>query len=261
MQQITIITGAASGIGKELAIQLFAKGHKIIGFDIDIEGMKSLPIEMDKLQLDVTDYEKVKQNFLAIFQKYGRIDYVFANAGIAVAGEIRDIDISQWQKIINININGVINCATEAYKLMLKQGFGHIVNTASMAGLVPSVTIGAYSTTKFAIVGFSRVLRAEAKALGIKVSAICPGYIKSNIYDNSTYNNVKKETVLGINPFKLVETDLAVSIIINQVEANKEIIVFPFYGKLMWFLYRNFLPLFSLLNVKILNDFRKIREN
>jgi short-subunit dehydrogenase len=260
MQKITIITGAAAGIGKELALQLHAKGQKIIGFDIDLEGMKSLPIDIDKIQLDVTDFEKVRQNLHDIFQKYGRIDYLYANAGIAVAGEIRDIEISQWHKIIDINIFGVINCATETYKIMLKQGFGHIINTASLAGLVPGATMAAYSTTKFAIVAFSRILRAEAKDFGIKVTAICPGYIKSNIYDSALYNQVKKEAAIGINPFKLLETDAAVKKIIEQVEANKELIVFPFYGKLMWFLYRNFFPIFNLLNVKTLKDFRKIRE-
>ncbi|MES2797235.1 MAG: SDR family oxidoreductase [Bacteroidota bacterium] len=261
MKKITIITGAAAGIGKELAIQLNEQGHQVIALDIDFEGLKSLGNSIEKMQLDVADYQAVKQTFSDIFQKYRRIDYVYANAGIAVAGEIRDIDIIQWQKIISININGVINCATEAYSLMLRQGFGHIINTASLAGLVPSVTMGAYSTTKFAIVGFSRVLRAEAREFGINVTAVCPGYIKSNIYDNAIYNNVKKEAAMGINPFNLLETDAAVSKIINGVEANKELIIFPFYGKLIWLLYRYCYPILNLLNIKTLSDFRKIRLN
>ena len=106
---------------------------------------------------------------------------MFNNAGIAIGGSAHDYGIQEWNQIIDVNLRGVVNGVQAAYCIMIKQGFGHIVNTASITGLMPTPGQVAYSMTKHAVVGLSLSLRAEAALLGIRVSVLCPGAIRTPI--------------------------------------------------------------------------------
>ena len=105
---------------------------------------------------------------------------MFNNAGIGIIGDERDKSFDGWQKIIDVNLMGVIYGTLAAYSLMTEQGSGHIVNTASIAGFLPAPVEVAYGTTKHAVARLSTSLRAEGAALGVKVSAICPGVMNTN---------------------------------------------------------------------------------
>jgi len=125
--------------------------------------------------------------------------------------------------------------ATAAYARMVRQGSGHIVNIASLAGLAGAALSAPYSASKFGVVGLSLTLRAEGADLGVKVSAVCPAYIKSAIFDNSTYAGATQEGLRALIPFKFLEVDVAVRKLLQGVERNRPIIVFPFYGRfLLW---------------------------
>jgi short-subunit dehydrogenase len=104
------------------------------------------------------------------------------NAGIALGGEVRDMDLEHWRRILDVNLWGVIHGTTAAYQVMVKQGFGHIVNTASLGGLIPEPMATAYATTKHAVVGLSTSLRAEAAELRVKVSVVCPGFVQTRTF-------------------------------------------------------------------------------
>jgi len=259
--KIVIITGAASGIGKTLAEKLVKSGATVYAADIQFKTATTLEGgNLHQIPLDVTQAEHVQQVVDAVVRDHGRLDYIFNNAGFAITGELRDVTAAHWDKIIGVNLRGVTNGVAAAYPLMAKQGFGHIVNTASVAGLTPSPPLSAYSTTKYAVVGLSKNLRLEGAKLGVKVSAICPGFINTGIYDAATYLKTDKAGAMSTNPFKLVEVEVAGDIILQEVAKNRAIIIFPLYAKLLWWIERYFPALGELVLRKSLADFRKIRS-
>jgi short-subunit dehydrogenase len=189
--------------------------------------------------------------------EYGRLDYMFNNAGIGIGGEARDLTLEHWMRIINVNLLGVIYGTTAAYSLMVRQGFGHIVNTASLAGLIGDPIVLPYVTSKFAVVGLSQTLRNEAAGLGVKVSVVCPGYVQTPVWD-SPLLKVKKED-LPKPPFKMIDATKAAGCIIKGVERNQAFIVFPLHARLLWWLYRISQSLLEPLGRKMVKDFRAVR--
>jgi short-subunit dehydrogenase len=182
---------------------------------------------------------------------------MFNNAGFAITGEIAEMTIEQWERLIEVNLKGVVNGVMAAYPTMITQGNGHIINTASLAGISPTPVFGAYSTTKFAIVGLSRTLRIEAKKYGVKVTVLCPGFIKTAIYDNSVYINSQKDYLMKIIPVPVMDTEKAVRAMLKGIEKNKAMVVIPLYGKIQWWLDRLCQPLSAILGQKLIGDFRK----
>ena len=264
--KIAIVTGAASGIGRTLCEELSRNGAILIMADINREGLQRLASEIIESggrahasYLDVSNAEEVQALIDKVISEHGQLDYMFNNAGIAIAGEVRDLSVDHWRRIIDINLWGVIHGTTAAYSAMIKQGFGHIVNTASLAGLLGSPTMIPYATTKSAVVGLSTSLRAEAEGLGIKVSVICPAFIQTGIFDAATYVHSKKEHLLSKLPVKPMNASKAAQIILRGVARNKAIIVFPFYGRLLWRLQRVHNALMIPLARKTVKDFREGR--
>jgi short-subunit dehydrogenase len=158
---------------------------------------------------------------------YGRIDYLFNNAGIAIGGDARDLSLDQWKKALDVNVNGVLYGSILAYEIMAKQGFGHIINTASATGLLPQPGNALYCTSKHAVVGLSLSLRYEGADLGVKVSTVCPGHAQTDIYKNMTVVNVSTEKVVSSLPTKTMSSTEALEIILKGIVKNKAIIIFP----------------------------------
>jgi short-subunit dehydrogenase len=132
----------------------------------------------------------------------------------------------------------VIYGSTAAYAAMLRQGSGHIVNTASVAGLVGEPGLAPYSVTKSAVVALSTALRAEAESFGVRVSVVCPGFVDTAIYENAIGTHIDKDELLAKLPVKLVSAEDAARTILRGVERNEAIVVFPFYARLAWWLMR-----------------------
>jgi NAD(P)-dependent dehydrogenase (short-subunit alcohol dehydrogenase family) len=179
------ITGAASGIGRALAKALAARGAMVCVSDIDGTGAQRVAGECGNgatwLALDVCDAAAVRTGITQFARNCGRLDYLFNNAGIGMGGETHEIPLEAWHRVVDINIWGVVHGVQAAYPLMREQGFGHIVNTASMAGLGPAPLLTPYALTKHAVVGLSASLRVEAEPFGVRVSVLCPGVIETPI--------------------------------------------------------------------------------
>ena len=129
--------------------------------------------------LDVTDFPAMNRLVQNTFQSAGRLDYVFNIAGIGIVGEARYYELEDWYRVLDVNLRGVVHGVQAAYPIMLRQGFGHIVNMASAAGLWPSPFVVSYCASKHAVVGLSTSLRIEAAAAGIRVSVLCPGAVRT----------------------------------------------------------------------------------
>lgn len=264
--KVSIVTGAASGIGKALCEELDREKAVVVAADINTEGVKKVALKLSKeggnsiaVNLDVSQSEDVAEFINKAAHEYGRIDYIFNNAGITVCGEVRDMSLAHWEKIIAVNLMGVIYGTSTAYSLMVKQGFGHIVNIASLAGLIGYPTNIPYAATKAAVVRLSTSLRIEGDDLGVKVSVVCPGYIDTGIYDACTYLRADQEKVLANIPFKMMDVKKAARLIMKGVVRNKAVITFPFYAGLLWWFYRLHPSFINILGRKTVTDFRALR--
>jgi len=266
--KVAVITGAASGMGEAISLSLGKSGATVLAVDIDEDGVRRTAEEITARgghaqpeKLDVTDEKAFSLLLNQCVDTHGRLDYLFNNAGIGIAGEVRDMAKEDWKNTIEINQMGVLHGTLTAYEIMLKQGFGHIINTASVAGLVPTPLLTAYSMTKHAVMGLSLSLREEAAALGVKVSVVCPGLVKTNI--------VKSESIRAIavnNPFDFIETRTrikpissaeAATHILRGVRQNQAQIVFPSHGKMLVAAYQYTRKLWEKGNAWGLKDIRK----
>jgi NAD(P)-dependent dehydrogenase (short-subunit alcohol dehydrogenase family) len=244
--KVAIVTGGASGIGRALCEDMAKRGTRVVVADIHVEGAEQVASAISATGgqaeaecLDVTQSDEVEKLIDQTASKHGRLDFMFNNAGIATLGEVRDMKPEQWQRIININLMGVIYGTTAAYSLMAEQGFGHIVNTASQAGLYPVSGTTSYALTKHGVVGLSTSLRAEGAGLGVKVSVVCPGPVVSNIVDSATMVGEYEKTFVGDAPqYMLMDTSKAARVILRDVARNRAIIVFPFLARYLWWLHR-----------------------
>jgi NAD(P)-dependent dehydrogenase (short-subunit alcohol dehydrogenase family) len=243
--RVAIVTGGASGIGRALCEELARRGAIVVIADIDYEGAQAVASAIAEnggraaaARLDVTCAADVERLVEDTVRAHGRLDYMFNNAGIGVAGEVRDLSLDHWRKAIDINLWGVIYGTTAAYAAMLRAGSGHIVNTASAAGLIGEPGLAPYSVTKTAVVALSTALRAEAEGLGVRVSVICPGFVDTAIYENAIGVKIDKDEFLAKLPVRLVSAAGAARAILRGVERNEAIVVFPFYARLLWWLTR-----------------------
>ncbi|MFE3190003.1 SDR family NAD(P)-dependent oxidoreductase [Nocardia sp. NPDC059240] len=233
-----IVTGAASGMGRALVTRLLAQGAAVYAVDREVTGLDSLAAgsrgDLTTMVADVTDREALAEVVERAVAEHDRLDLMFNNAGIVVGGDFADMTDTVWNTIVDVNFWGVVHGTQLAYAHMLKQGRGHIVNTASSAGVMPVARSTAYAATKHAVVGLSTSLRAEAAAHGIKVSVVLPGVVDTGIFDNAVnlpgYNY---RATIDKLPFAKVTPLAAADAILDGVAKNKQYISFPAYNRII----------------------------
>lgn len=244
-----IVTGAASGIGLALVKGLMARGVKVWLTDVNQAAVQRTATELgvpkQAMQLDVRDGAAFQACVDRVVREAGALDFLFNNAGIGIAGETHEMAAEHFDRIVDINIRGVVNGVLAAYPLMVRQRSGTIVNTASAAGLLPAPLLTAYSMSKHAVVGLSASLRLEAAAHGVRVCVLCPSAIETPLLDVGNPPDLKALpwvphvrrylTKLGGEPYpvqRMVEDAL------NGIERNQGQIVIPTRARLSAWLYR-----------------------
>ena len=243
-----LVTGAASGIGQALAEALAGAGARVLATDIDEARLQEVVAPLREQgrtvtarKLDVTDAEAFESTIHGMVDEWGRIDYIFNNAGIAIAGEVRDTGLEHWNRVLDVNLDGVVHGSLFAYKQMVKQGSGHIVNIASAEGLWGFPLTVSYVTAKFGVVGLSQGLWIEGKDLGVDVSVVCPGYIRTNIFSSVRMVNFDRSVMLeafetfdrfGIDP------DECARVILKGVAKKKPIIIVTGLARVLWWIAR-----------------------
>ena len=181
-------------------------------------------------QMDVTDSEQVANVIDQVYNLFGRIDFLFNNAGVAISGEIRNFKEKHWNNVINVNLLGLIRCTTEVYQRMCLVKSGHIINITSISGLLQHTALSTpYAVSKHGAVIFSKSLALEAKDYNINVSIICPGTVKTDIIDHMDFiksndqmiEKAKEFIRKGIDPIDAAEQ------ILKATAQKRELVIFP----------------------------------
>jgi NAD(P)-dependent dehydrogenase (short-subunit alcohol dehydrogenase family) len=249
---VAIITGGASGLGRAMAEELVRLGAEVVLADLQRElaedvaaGIRAKGGRARAVQLDVTDFDAFTRVVQDTLTASGRIDYLFNNAGIVIAGEAHCYQIEDWNRVIDVNLRGVVNGVQAVYSVLRKQGFGHIVNTASFAGLVPLAGLMSYSMTKHAVVGLSTSLRIEAACAGVRVSVLCPGAVDTPISGGGKFGKMLQPIPEELQrklweQAKPIPAETFARTAMAGVARNKAIIVTPWRWRVLWWLYRWF---------------------
>ena len=199
--KVAIVTGSSKGIGASIAIELAKLGaNLVINYKSDKEGAQNTLNVIEAaggvgciIPADVSNYQQVESMIKKTVDTYGKIDILINNAGVSKTGLLIDMDENAWDEIINVNLKGVYNCTHNALKYMLPQKKGIIVSVSSMWGEVGASCEVIYSATKGGVNAFTRALSKELAPSGIRVNAVAPGVIETNM--NAFLNDEEKESL------------------------------------------------------------------
>ncbi|VEG57363.1 short-chain dehydrogenase/reductase SDR [Mycolicibacterium aurum] len=256
-----IVTGGGSGIGAALCRALDLAGAHVLCTDIDERAagdvVSTLGPRARAARLDVTDSAAVQSTVDDVVARSGRLDLLFNNAGIVWGGDTELLTLDQWNAIIDINIRGVVHGVAAAYPQMLRQGHGHIVNTASMAGLTAAGQVTSYVATKHAVVGMSMALRSEAVPRGVGVLVVCPAAVETPILDKGSVGGfVGRDYFLQAQGGKPYDADRLARDTLRAIEKNKAILVKPSVAHAQWLLARAAPTLMNRLAMRFVGDQR-----
>ena len=218
--KVAFVTGAASGMGLAMARSFAAAGMKVVLADIEEEALAQArasfgPTNADvsAIRVDVTDRDAMAAAADRTEEAFGKVHVVCNNAGVAVSGSIADMAYTDWDWVVGVNLDGVVNGVQTFLPRILAHGEGgHIVNTASLAGLLPFSGLGVYNTTKYAVVGMSEAMRADLADQSVGVSVLCPGVVNTNIFDSGRNRPEELES----------DTDTASMILADDLQTDEE---------------------------------------
>jgi NAD(P)-dependent dehydrogenase (short-subunit alcohol dehydrogenase family) len=224
--KVAVVTGGGSGIGAALVRALRAAGATAIAADLEPPA--------DGVKVDVTDAAAVQALVDGVVAEHGRLDLMFNNAGISLIGETQDLTLAQWDAIIDVNIRGVVHGVAAAYPQLIRQGGGHIVNTASMGGLMAAGLLTSYVMTKHAVVGLSLALRSEASAHGVGVTAICPAAVDTPILDKGEFGRIRGRDYFlkGQGVRRPVDPDDLATRVLAAVAAGEALVIEPVQARI-----------------------------
>ena len=259
---ICMVTGGASGIGKALCAELVQRGARVVITDHNLELGQKTAAQIDPsnnkaefVPLDVSDYDAFEKLVTDTISKYGRLDYLFNNAGVVIFGEARDCAIEDWRYVIDTDLYGPVNGVAAAYPHLVQQGFGHIVNIASGAGLVPPPGLASYTASKHGVVGLSLALRIEGADLGVRVSVACPGFVQTPIYQSRAIM-LDRDLMLADAPTGMTPEKCAREIL-KGVQKNKAIILVTAMAKIAHLFHRISPGLYLRLAKRFMREMRK----
>ncbi len=241
------LTGAASGIGRELAVQLAECGCHLFLVDIDGGGLESLqselrgrPVNVWTAVCDLADSASISAVVAHALQVTGRIDLLVNNAGVAYYGPTDRMTQQQWNWLLGINLLAPVQITQALLPSLLQSPDAHIVNMCSISGLVAGGRFAAYHTSKFGLVGFTEALRAEYGRRGLGVTAICPGPVTTNLYSSAASG--RSDRAVPVPPRWLCTTPQRVAAVtIRAIQSNRrQVLITPLAHGL--FLLKRFFP-------------------
>jgi NAD(P)-dependent dehydrogenase (short-subunit alcohol dehydrogenase family) len=209
--RVALVTGGNAGIGKATALLFAAKGAKVaIAARREAEGEKTVAEiraeggDAAFFQVDVRSGHEVEALVGAVLDRYGRLDHAFNNAGVAAGGSIHELTEDTWDRVLDINLKGVWLSMKHELPPMIEQGFGTIVNNASMLGLAGSAGSAPYTASKHGVVGLTKCAAMEYGRKGIRVNSICVGLVETDMTHGMIRGIRERDAEASINPLERI---------------------------------------------------------
>jgi short-subunit dehydrogenase len=226
-----LITGAASGIGRAIAIALAREGTRLFLVDINESGLEAvaeearqLGVEVAARRCDVGERADVSATVAEILANWEGVDILVNNAGITYYGKTEEMSEQHWDRVLRINLHSHLQFTRELLPSLLARREAHVVNVCSMFGLFGAPKLAAYCTTKFALVGFSESLRAEHGRDGLGVTALCPGFVSTNLFTSAPLGATQKEPKVPPKFFQVTPERVARAAV-RAIRRNRRIVV------------------------------------
>jgi len=225
-EKLALVTGGSRGIGKACALKLAQAGYDVVinyagnveAANATVEELKAFGVEAEAYKFDVSNQAEVDENIAKIIEKYGRIDILVNNAGITRDDLFIRMDADKWSAVVNTNLNSAFYVSKPVVKVMMKQRSGAIVNMSSVVGVSGNVGQANYSAAKAGLIGFTKSLAKELGSRNIRVNAIAPGFIATDM----TKDLANTEEMMKLIPLKRMGTpeDIAAAVKFLTVDST-----------------------------------------
>lgn len=226
MSRRVLITGGASGLGLALAKAFVGRGDKVLVVDLAETKPASVPEAVNYFRVDVRSQQDWDASLAHVRDLWGGLDILVNNAGVATGGRIDVESISDWERVLDINLLGVVRGCQTFTPLFKEQRSGHIVNTASLAGLVHGPGMSSYNSAKAAVVALSETLGFELAPWNIHVSAICPAFFKTNLHESlQGKDTAMEETALKLITRANMTAEQVAEIVLKGIDKHKRVIL------------------------------------
>ena len=206
--KVAVITGAASGIGKEIALAFAREGAKVAIADLDRQAAQRAAAEIDPalqralgLPMDVSDEAQVEAGIAKVCDTFGRLDVLISNAGVQIIAPLVDFELAQWRKLLSIHLDGAFLTTRAALRQMYRQGSGSIIYMGSVHSKEASPLKAAYVTAKHGLLGLAKVVAKEGAAHGVRANVICPGFVRTPLVEKQIPEQAR---ALGISEADVV---------------------------------------------------------
>jgi NAD(P)-dependent dehydrogenase (short-subunit alcohol dehydrogenase family) len=244
--KVTVVTGGGGGIGAALSRGWADRGAVVIVADVAHDRAERVAREIEErggrasaAPLDVAQDGAVHELVDRVCARHGRLDFMVNNAGILVSGEFETISLDLWRRAVDVDLWGVVHGSRAAWPVMRRQGGGHIVNVASIFGLLPGLLCTPYTLSKFSVVGLGQALRAEGADHGIRVTTACPGFARTGLFARHGFAGEMDAGELERHiAVRFMEPDEVARRILAGVARNRGLLVFPASARLLWRLQR-----------------------
>lgn len=246
VDQVIIVTGASSGIGRATAIECASRGASVVLAARSKEGLHEVRDAIEHkggncimVETDVTSEKSCEHLMLSAMEHYGRIDILINNAGISMRAILEEMDLDTFRKVMDVNFWGTVQCTKHALPHLLKSK-GSVVGVSSIAGYVGLPARTAYSASKYAMQGFLDALRSENRKTGLHVMVACPGYTESNIRKRALNAKGESQDESPLKEDKIMTAKEVAKFMVDAIEKRKKRLVLTTEGKLAVFLSKFF---------------------
>lgn len=208
--KVALITGSASGIGKEIAVIFAREGAKVAIADLDLKAAQAAALEIDPtgkttiaVAMDVTDEAQVDAGTAQVVEAFGKLDVLVSNAGIQIVDPLVDFEFSKWKKLLSIHLDGAFLTTRAALRQMYKQGSGSVIYMGSVHSKEASKLKAPYVTAKHGLIGLCKVVAKEGAEHGVRANVICPGFVRTPLVEKQIPEQAKE---LGISEQEVIDT-------------------------------------------------------
>ena len=208
--KVAAITGAASGIGKEIALTFAREGAKVVIIDLDQRAAQEAAFEIDPMlqralgvAMDVSNEEQVEVGMARVIETFGRLDILISNAGVQMVAPLVEFEFAKWKKLLSIHLDGSFLTTRAALRQMYRQGGGSIIYMGSVHSKEASHLKAPYVTAKHGLVGLAKVVAKEGAAHGVRANVICPGFVRTPLVEQQIPEQARE---LGISEAEVVKT-------------------------------------------------------